>query len=182
MKRTTEKIFAAGLGLVMVLAQCGCKAGPSAEPSRSFGPDEVHTDIPDLCSVVASKDGLGEDAIMGTCYSNDETSDAKLMQLVTKHFNAVTLENELKPDCMFGYNNAAPASGSIHKEEHHIGWIFELKRGTLRIIPEKISCDAWRFFCGDVDAINEYQGEYMNTYSWANMREAYLDRMSENRK
>ena len=57
MKRTTEKIFAAGLGLVMVLAQFGCKAGPAAEPSRSFGPDEVHTDIPDLCSVVASKDG-----------------------------------------------------------------------------------------------------------------------------
>ena len=67
-------------------------------------------------------------------------------------------------------------------EEHHIGWIFELKRGTLRVIPEKISCDAWRFFSGDVDAVNEYQGEYMNTYSWANMREAYLDRISENRK
>jgi hypothetical protein len=67
-------------------------------------------------------------------------------------------------------------------EEHHVGWIFELKRGTLRVIPEKISCDAWRFFSGDVDAVNEYQGEYMNTYSWANMREAYLDRISENRK
>ena len=67
-------------------------------------------------------------------------------------------------------------------EEYHIGWIFELKRGTLRVIPEKISCDAWRFFSGDVDAVNEYQGEYMNTYSWANMREACLDRMSENRK
>ncbi|MBE7068896.1 MAG: hypothetical protein E7386_00125 [Ruminococcaceae bacterium] len=117
MKKNIERIFALGMGLAMVFAQCGCKAGTPAEPSRSFGPDEVHTDIPDLCSVVAGKDGLGEDAIVGTCYSNDEISDEKLMQLVTKHFNAVTLENELKPDCMFGYNNAAPASGSIHKED-----------------------------------------------------------------
>ena len=67
-------------------------------------------------------------------------------------------------------------------EAYHIGWIFELKSGTLRVVPDKISCDAWRFFSGDVDALNEYQGEYMNTYSWANMKEAYLDRITENRK
>ena len=67
-------------------------------------------------------------------------------------------------------------------EEHGIGEIFELKRGTMRVVPDGISCDAWRFFSGDVDAVNEYQGEYMSAYSWANMREAYLDRISENRK
>ena len=67
-------------------------------------------------------------------------------------------------------------------EEHGVGEIFELKRGTMRVVPDGISCDAWRFFSGDVDAVNEYQGEYMSAYSWANMREAYLDRISENRK
>ena len=117
MKKNLQKIFALGMGLTMIFAQCGCKAGAKVEPSRSFGPDEVHTDIPDLCKVVASKDGLGEDAVVGTCYGSDEITDEKLMQLVTKHFNAVTLENELKPDAMFGYNNASPAAGSIHKED-----------------------------------------------------------------
>ena len=116
MKKNLEKIFALGMSLALILA-AGCKAGAPAATSQSFAPDAVHTDIPDLCSVVASKDGLGEDAIVGTCFGNSTYTDEKVMQLVTKHFNAVTLENELKPDCMFGYNNAAPKAGSIHKEE-----------------------------------------------------------------
>ncbi|MCR5283797.1 MAG: endo-1,4-beta-xylanase, partial [Lachnospiraceae bacterium] len=77
----------------------------------------IETDIPDLRSVVASADGLGEDAIMGACLGGVGAADAKLMALVEKHFNAVTLENELKMDSMFGYNNDAPAPGSIHDEE-----------------------------------------------------------------
>ena len=117
MKNKLKKVFAAGLGLAMIFSQCGCKAGTPGQTSASNAPDAVQTDIPDLCKTVASKDGLGEDAIVGTCYGDDEISDAKLMQIVTKHFNAVTLENELKPETMFGNSNAAPASDSIHKEE-----------------------------------------------------------------
>ena len=117
MKKNLQKIFALGMGLTMIFAQCGCKAGTPGQTSASNEPGAVQTDIPDLCKTVASKDGLGEDAVVGTCYSNDEITDEKLMKLVTKHFNAVTLENELKPDAMFGYNNASPAGGSIHQEE-----------------------------------------------------------------
>ena len=100
MKNKLKKVFAAGLGLAMIFSQCGCKAGTPGQTSASNAPDAVQTDIPDLCKTVASKDGLGEDAIVGTCYGDDEISDAKLMQIVTKHFNAVTLENELKPETM----------------------------------------------------------------------------------
>ena len=39
------------------------------------------------------------------------------MKLVEKHFNAVTLENELKMDSMFGYNNDSVPAGSVHEEE-----------------------------------------------------------------
>ena len=117
MKKNLKRVFALGLGLSMLFAG-GCQAGtPAASSSAKGAPDAVQTDIPDLYKSVASKDGIGEDAIVGTCYGSSNFTDEKLMQLVTKHFNAVTLENELKPDCMFGYNNAAPASGSIHKEE-----------------------------------------------------------------
>ena len=95
-----------------------------AEPEKEENTEEknedqdgIETDIPDLRSVVASADELGDNAVCGTCVGSVGAVDEKLMQLVKKHFNAVTLENELKMDSMFGYNNDAPASGSIHEEE-----------------------------------------------------------------
>ena len=59
-------------------------------------------------------------------------------------------------------------------QRYGIGEIFELKRGTMRIRPEKISCDAWRFFDGDREVIRRYRGEYMNGYSWASLMESEL--------
>ena len=53
--------------------------------------------------------------------------------------------------------------------------IFELSRGNLRIRPEKINCDMYRFLNGDIEAINSYRGEYMNSYSWAALTEAFID-------
>ena len=72
---------------------------------EDLGPAEVQTDIPDLYTLMASKDGIGDDAICGVSIVQSELSDELLMQLVTKHFNAITIGNELKPDAMFGYNN-----------------------------------------------------------------------------
>ncbi len=77
----------------------------------------IEEDMPSLKDCVASADGLGEDAILGTCLSSAGICDSLLMQLIEKHYNAVTLENELKPDAMFGYNNDMPKAGSIHEEE-----------------------------------------------------------------
>lgn len=56
-----------------------------------------------------------------------------------------------------------------------ISEILELKHGTLRILPDKLDCDMYRFFDGDTDAINAYRGEYMNGYTWASMKEALID-------
>ena len=62
---------------------------------------EIQTDIPDLKSVVVSDEtGIGSDAYMGTCIGQGSMKDEKLVALVKKHFNAVTLENELKPEAM----------------------------------------------------------------------------------
>jgi len=54
--------------------------------------------------------------------------------------------------------------------------IFELDSGTMRIVPEKLDCDLYRFLSGNTDAVNSYRGEYMNAYAWANMTEAFLTR------
>ena len=50
--------------------------------------------------------------------------------------------------------------------------ILDVSRGTLRVKPETIVCDLYRFLEGDRDAVEAYRGEYMNAYPWANMTES----------
>lgn len=69
---------------------------------------EIQTDVPNLKDAVTKE--MGDDFIMGVSIVNSELSDDLLMQLVTKHFNAVTLGNELKPDSMFGYASKCPGT------------------------------------------------------------------------
>ena len=61
-------------------------------------------------------------------------------------------------------------------QEYHIAEIIEMQGGTVRIVPELLDCDLYRFFEGDANAVNEYRGEYMSSYSWASLTEAYIDR------
>lgn len=70
-----------------------------------------------LRDAVASESGLGDDAIIGACLGTQSIGDERLFEIAMTQFNAITLENELKPDAMFGYNNSAPFPGSIHEEE-----------------------------------------------------------------
>lgn len=59
-------------------------------------------------------------------------------------------------------------------KEYDISQIMEMKRGILRVKPDKFVCDAYLFFSGDSDVINSYRGEYMTAYSWASMTESIL--------
>ena len=59
--------------------------------------------------------------------------------------------------------------------ENGIAEIFELKSAAMRIIPDHISCDAWRYLAGDQYAVRAYRGEYMSNYSWAIFTEGYLE-------
>ena len=63
-------------------------------------------------------------------------------------------------------------------DECGAGGILEMNRSGLRIRPEKLDCDAYRFFSGDEETVKSYRGEYMNAYSWASMAEAYFDWMA----
>lgn len=58
-----------------------------------------------------------------------------------------------------------------------IGDLLELHKGYLRIQPEMIDCDLYRFFAGDSDAVNAYRGEYMSAYAWASLTESYMERL-----
>lgn len=58
--------------------------------------------------------------------------------------------------------------------DNGIGNILEMSRNGIRIVPELIDCDLYRFYDGDPKTVNSYRGEYMNDYSWANFTEAGL--------
>ncbi len=76
---------------------------------------EIEWNIPDLKDTVSSNDkGIGTDAYTGALLTVSDLSDQPLMDLVHKHFNAVTFENEMKMDALFGYsNNEAPGLHTI---------------------------------------------------------------------
>ena len=63
----------------------------------------IQTDVPRLKDAVPGD--LGQEFIIGTSIVNSDLKDVDTMALVTRHFNAITLGNELKPDAMFGYSN-----------------------------------------------------------------------------
>ena len=67
-------------------------------------------------------------------------------------------------------------------EENGISEIIEMKRGTIRVCPEKFDCDMYKFLKGDIDAINSYKGEYMSSYTWASITESFIDRNVEKTK
>lgn len=69
-------------------------------------------DIPALRDVITGE--MGEDFIVGTSIDTGDINDEYCMALVTKHFNAVTLGNALKPDALFGYsNNNVPGTEEV---------------------------------------------------------------------
>ena len=60
-------------------------------------------------------------------------------------------------------------------EAYGISEILKLERGTLRIVPQALDCDMYRLFAGDRYCENEYRGEYMTPYTWANQTEGQID-------
>ena len=70
---------------------------------------EIQTDIPDLWKEVEKETGLGEGTLTGTCLASSSLKDDKLVALVKKHFNAITFENELKPESIM--NGIYPTGG-----------------------------------------------------------------------
>ena len=67
-------------------------------------------------------------------------------------------------------------------EERGAGDILEMNRNGLRICPEKLDCDAYRFFSGEESMVKSFRGEYMSAYPWSDMMEAYMTWMQRNKE
>lgn len=92
MKHRLHRGIAAMLSLVLLI--CGFSFTPPLSASAA------ETAIPILRDAMTSE--MGDDFIVGTAINGGIPGDTRAMQLVTTHFNAITLENELKPDSMLG--------------------------------------------------------------------------------
>lgn len=52
--------------------------------------------------------------------------------------------------------------------------VLVLSRNSFAIDTEKVDCDYYRFLDGDAKAVNNYQGEFLPQYSWAEFSAAEL--------
>ena len=52
-------------------------------------------------------------------------------------------------------------------KEYKLEEVMMKKKGMIRIDPEYVDCDYYRWIHGDPLAINSFAGEYMSQYSWA---------------
>ncbi len=71
------------------------------EPNKAK--PEIEKDIPNWKDTITAADALGSNGIAGAGIDSVEITDETVMELVEKHFNAVTFGNELKPDALFNY-------------------------------------------------------------------------------
>lgn len=53
---------------------------------------------------------------------------------------------------------------------------------SIAVLPEFIDCDYYRFLNNERDALDKYSEEYMNQYSWAETKNAYISRCKKERK
>lgn len=60
--------------------------------------------------------------------------------------------------------------------------ILILKRGSLAVAAEKVSCDYYDWKQGKSQAINAYRGEYMNQYSWSEFTHGALEKGQQEKK
>ena len=104
--------------MTVMLSVTGCSGQSPVSITFSISGKTAGTteQIPSLKEALTSENALGAGTIVGACISSVTIKDPLYDDLIRKHYNAVTLENELKPDAMFGYNNDAPPKGSIHEE------------------------------------------------------------------
>ena len=57
------------------------------------------------------------------------------------------------------------------------GNILIKQRGFLAVNTESFSCDLYDFCAADLNAVNNYMGEFMTQYSWAELTNAYLNQI-----
>lgn len=68
-------------------------------------------------------------------------------------------------------------------DDNNAGQIINLDKGECSVVPSEFTCDYYLFLKGDKESINQFCGEYMTNYSWAENTLANIyDKMDDFRK
>ena len=76
------------------------EASVESEAEETSGASEVQEETPILKEAVLKNFGCR----VGCAATEGEMNDPKVWEIITTHFNAITIGNELKPDAMVGYS------------------------------------------------------------------------------
>ena len=102
--------------------------------------------------------------------------DRRGISVSRKEIAAVVFEDEI-----YDHNHQKYLDVIIRSlREYGVEEILHMERRGIRIIPEKISCDMYRFYRGDTEAIKAFRGEYLVSYAWANFIEENMRSKLEN--
>ncbi len=130
--KKTYKLLINLLLVISLLILASCAKEKDADASISVSDEineEINTNIKDDVNIITDEESqpVNEDATkvkeeikvpilsdsimntlgcrVGCAVTSAEADDEKVWEIVTTHFNAITLGNELKPDCLFNYSN-----------------------------------------------------------------------------
>ncbi|MCR5278169.1 MAG: endo-1,4-beta-xylanase [Lachnospiraceae bacterium] len=102
-----RKVTAVALATALILSLTGCAGNSSVSGSESQTSAEAEPEndweidnVPILRDCVRQKLG----GFAGCAVTGSEIDDPKVWEIMTTHFEAVTLGNELKPDALFNYS------------------------------------------------------------------------------
>ena len=98
--------------------------------------------------------------------------DRRGMSVSRKEIAAVLFEDVPYDRSRQKYLDAIIRSLRDSLREYGIAEILQMENKGLRIVPEKISCDMYRFYKGDTEVIQAFRGEYLASYAWPNFIEA----------
>lgn len=76
-------------------------------------PELIQTGIVNLKNTVNKKLDAGSEFIVGTAITTEDLNDVETMGLVTKHFNGLTMGNELKPQFLFNFAERNPKTETV---------------------------------------------------------------------
>ena len=105
--------------------------------------------------------------------------DRRGMSVTRAEISAVLFEDAPYDHSQQKYLDAIIRSLRDTLREHGIENIMQMERKGIRIIPEKLNCDMYRFYEGDTEVIKAFRGEYLESYTWANFVEADMRSKTE---
>ncbi len=95
------KVTALAIASAVIISMAAC-SGKTSEKTEDKPENNWEIDnVPVLRDCFRKNTG----AFIGCAVTGSEVNDPKVWEILTTHFEAVTLGNELKPDAMFGYSN-----------------------------------------------------------------------------